>query len=143
MKKIIIVFSAIIIIIVSLIYGYFNYKYNSNSVLKQNSQYEFYYNREIYGADIATVINMAINDNKENKVEKDNKGKFIENDTTSIKINIKITDNNTIYDMETFYDGGIDKFVKNFNTIKFKCTDIKYHTSTNKIKYIFFEQITN
>ena len=143
MKKFIAIFSICVIITIALIYGYFNYQYNNNSVLKHNAEYEYYYNKDIYGADIATVINMAVNNNEENNVEKDNKGKYIDDDKSSIKIDIKITDNNTIYDMETFYDGGIDKFVKNFNTIKFKGTVIKYHEVTSRIKYIYFEQITD
>ena len=143
MKKFIVIFSVFIIIILSLIYGYFNYKYSINVVEKQNAEYEYYYNKEIYGADLATIINKAVNSNEENNIKKDNKGKYIDDDKSSKKINIKITDNDTIYDMETIYNGGIDKFVKNFNIIKFKCTDIKYHASTNKIKSMYFEQLTN
>ena len=35
-----------------------------------------------------------------------------------------------------------EKYAKEVGNIKFKCVDIKYHNSTNKVKYMLFEQIT-
>lgn len=142
MKKFFGIFIAVVIIILSTLYGYFTYTKNNNSILKQNYEYERYLNQEIYGADLATLMNKVIDSNETNAIQKDNKGKYIENNSSSIKMEIKIIDNNTIYDVETINHGGIENFVKNFNTIKFKCTDIKYHETTNKIKYLLFEQIT-
>ena len=51
-------------------------------------------------------------------------------------------DNDTTYDMETLYAGGMEKFVQYYNEIKFKCTKIDYHKSNGKVKYLFIEQIT-
>ncbi|MCI8460817.1 MAG: hypothetical protein HFE81_05420 [Bacilli bacterium] len=51
-------------------------------------------------------------------------------------------DYDKLYSMEIFYDNGMNKFVQNYNKIKFKCTNIQYHKETNKIKYMLFEQIT-
>ena len=142
MKKILILIISFVIVIVAGIYGYFTYNNQLNIIKKQNAEYESYYNTEIYGAELATIINKAINNNEKYSIEKDNKGKYIENNKNSIKIDIHIIDNNTVYDMESFYSGGINKFVENFNTIKFKCTDIQYHSETGQIKYMYFEQIT-
>lgn len=142
MKKFIIIFITIVIVIIALLYGYFTYNDSIKKVKEENAIYEQYYEKEIYGADLATVINKAINNNETNSIEKDNKGKYVENNEDSIKIDIHIIDNDTIYDMETFYNNGIDKFVENYNTIKFKCTSIDYHKETGKIKYMLFEQIT-
>ena len=75
-------------------------------------------------------------------MEKDKKGKYINNDKNSINIDIKITDNDTIYNMEKLYTGGMDKFVQFYNQIKFKCTKIECHKETKKVKYMLFEQIT-
>ena len=143
MKKFIIIFITIVIVIIALLYGYFTYNDSIKKVKEENAIYEQYYEKEIYGADLATVINKAINNNETNSIEKDNKGKYVENNEDSIKIDIHIIDNDTIYDMETFYNNGIDKFVENYNTIKFKCTSIDYHKETGKIKYMLFEQITS
>ena len=80
--------------------------------------------------------------NLTNSVQKDDKGKFIENETTSIKIDLKMLDTDKTYDMETLYSGGMDKFAKYYNNIKFKCTKIEYHKKTQKVKYMLIEQIT-
>lgn len=142
MKKFIIIFISIAIATLALIYGYFTYNDNIKTIKQENAVYEEYYQKEIYGADLATVINKAINSNETNYIEKDNKGAYIENNTNSIKIDIHILDNDTTYNMETFYNNGIDKFVENYNIIQFKCTNIEYHNNTGKIKYMLFEQIT-
>ena len=142
MKKFIMIFITIVIVILALIYGYFTYNDNIKTIKQENAIYEEYYQKEIYGADLATVINKAINSNEKNYIEKDNKGAYIENNTNSIKIDIHILDNDTTYNMETFYNNGINKFVENYNIIQFKCTSIEYHNNTGKIKYMLFEQIT-
>ena len=40
MKKFIVIFIAVVIITLSLLYGYFTYTKNNNLVLKQNAEYE-------------------------------------------------------------------------------------------------------
>ena len=142
MKKIALFFLIIVIIVVGISYMYLNYKSNYNTAKRENQKFESYYNQEIEGAELATIINRAVNENNINEIEKDKKGKFINNDNNSINIEIKMLDNDETYNMETLYNGGIDKFVQYYSKIKFKCTDIKYHKSTNKVKYMLFEQTT-
>ena len=148
-KKYIFVFGFIVIIIIVLIGNYYSYKAKYTEIKKYNLQYEYYYGKEVYGTDIATIINQAIDNNEKNQVEKkqvyqeENKLYFyVPNDTNSMKIDIKITDNNTIYEMESLYFGDIMKFVQNYDYIKFKCTKIEYN-SNKKVNYMLFEQITN
>ena len=142
MKKIAIFFFIIIVIVAGVSYVYMNYKANYYEAKKTNNQFESYYNQEFYGAEVVTLINKAIDNNLTNKVTRDQKGKFIENDTNSIKIDLKMLDNDKTYDMETLYAGGMDKFIIYYNEIKFKCTKIDYHKSNGKIKYMLIEQIT-
>ena len=141
MKKLAIIFLIGVILIVGISYMYLNYKANYNEARKTNYQFESYYEKEFYGADVVTLINKAYDNNLTSGVERDKNGIFIENDTNSIKIDVKIIDNDTLYNMETLYIGGMDKFVQNYNGIKFKCTKIKYHQN-RKIKYMLIEQIT-
>ena len=142
MKKIAI-FLLIVVIIICIIFGlYINYKTNYNIYRKENLEFEKYLNKEIYGAELVTVINKAINKNEQNAVDKDNKGIYLNNDENSIKIEIMITDNDTIYPMEIIYNGGTQNFISNYRNIQFKCVDIKYHDTTHKVKYMLFEQIT-
>ena len=142
MKKIAIFFFIIIAIIACIVGMYINYRTKYYEAKRENNQFQSYYNQEFYGAEVATIINKAIDNNLTNQVQRDNKGKYIENDTNSIKIDIKMLDNDTTYDMETLYAGGMDKFVQYYNQIMFKCTKIDYHKSNGKIKYMLIEQIT-
>ncbi len=142
MKKIAIFFAVIIIIIAGISYIYLNYKANFNVTKKSNLEFERYLNKEVYGNDLATIINRAMDNNFKNEVDKNNKGIYQDNGKNSINIEIKFTDNDSIYQMETLYNNGIQKFINYYNSIKFKCIDIKHHDSTNKVKYMLFEQIT-
>lgn len=141
MKKLAIIFLIGVILIVGISYMYLNYKASYNEARKTNYQFESYYEKEFYGADVVTLINKAYDNNLTSGVERDKNGIFIENDTNSIKIDVKIIDNDTLYNMETLYIGGMDKFVENYNGIKFKCTKIEYHPN-RKIRYMLIEQIT-
>lgn len=143
MKKLAIFFAIVILIVSAISYMYFNYKANYYESQKANKKFENYLNEEIEGRDLASVINRAIDNNIQNEVSKNNKGIYEDNNQNSIKIEIKITDNDEIYQMETLYNRGMDKFVIYFGDIKFKCVDIKYHVSTNKVKYMLFEQISS
>lgn len=142
MKKFIIFLLVVLIIVATVSYVYFNYKLNYNETKRQNYQFESYYNQEIFGSDLATAINKATDSNKKNDVQKNSKGGFIENDTNSIKIDIKFLDDNQIHQMEEISNSGISTFIQYYNQIKFKCTKIEYHQKTNLVSYMLFEQIT-
>lgn len=142
MKKFIIFLLVVLIIVATVSYVYFNYKLNYNETKRQNYQFESYYNQEIFGPDLATAINKATDSNKKNEVQKNSKGGFIENDTNSIKIDIKFLDDDKIHKMEEISNSGIPTFIQYYNQIKFKCTKIEYHQKTNLVRYMLFEQIT-
>ena len=133
----------IITIIALLLIGYiFSItKQNNDKIKSHNSTFEKYLGKELYGSDISTIINKAIDINEKNKIEKDKDGKYIENDMNSIKINLKMKDNDNIYAMETIYKNKIEEFMKYYGPIKFKCTNIEYHQKTKMIKKMIFEQI--
>lgn len=142
MKKIAIFFAIIVIIICGISYLYLNYKAEYNMSKKANWEFERYLNEEVYGVDLATIINRAVDSNQQNGVEKSNKGIYLDNNSNSISIEIKMIDDDSIYQMETIYKGEIQNFINYYGNIKFKCLDIKYHSSTNNVKYLLFEQIT-
>lgn len=146
MKKntIILVLILVIIIIICITGINLNSK-TSKSVLQNNKEYEQYLNEEIYGTEVITLINKATSSNESNKVTKDKKGFYIENNENSIKIDVvMITDieenETTVYKMEAISKVGITEFIKNFNTATFKCTKVDYHKITGKIKYIEITQ---
>lgn len=142
MKKTIILILCIMLIILAFVIGkYLNYRAKYSEIKKENLEYEYYYQKEIYGTEIATIVNKAVNQNEKNQVSKNENGKYIQNNTNSIKIEIHMSDNETLYDMETLYNGGMTKFVQYYNLIKFACTEITYNDE-GKVKYMYFEQIT-
>ena len=143
MKKIIIFLVVVLIIVAIISYMYLNYKFKYSETKRENIQYESYYQQEIYGADLATLINKATDDNVKNKVEKDNQGRYIDNKENSIKVDIKFIDDDSIHTMEEIYNSGISIFVQYYNQIKFKCMEIEYHEKTGKVRYLYFEQITS
>lgn len=120
---------------------YMTYQNKRNEVGRFNKQFEIYQEKEIYGAELATIINKVINENEKNNVSKSETGKYIENNETSVKLEVHIKDNDTTYLAENFYKLGTAQFVENFNTEKFKCTNIEYHNKSKRVKSLFFEQI--
>ena len=141
MKKILI-FLAIVIIIVSIIaVKYSSYKVEYNTTIEENTEFEQYKDKEIYGIDLATLINKTVDKNIKNQIEKDEQNMFIQNDTNSLEIEIYIKDNDKTYKMEAFYNKGTEQFAQYYSNIKFKCSKIEYHEKTGKIKYMLFEQI--
>lgn len=142
MKKLAVFFLMIIIVVVGISYIYLANKANYNMAQVENRHFESYAGQEISGAELTTIINKAVDNNINNEIQKDEKGKYINNDKDSIQIEIKMLDNDKIYSMETLYGGGMDKFVQYYSEIRFKCTNIQYHSSTRKVKYMLFEQTT-
>ena len=108
MKKTIIFILCVVIVILS-IFGtkYINYREQQSKIKKENLEYETYLNKEVSGRDLTTAINRAVDNNEKNKVSKDENGLYIANDVNSIEIEIKISDNDTTYKMETLYNGGM------------------------------------
>lgn len=142
MKKFIIFLIVILIIVFYITYLYLDYKADVNSAKFENIKYEKYLNKEVYGNGVASIINRAVDNNIREEVQKDSNGIYIDNQKTSINVQIKFLDNDKTYNMEALYNDGMDNFIKYYNQIKFKCTKIDYHKETNKVKYMLFEQIT-
>ncbi|MBQ2917477.1 MAG: hypothetical protein IJE59_04890 [Clostridia bacterium] len=118
-----------------------NWQTEKEEVQKYNKQYEEYINKEIYGTDVASLINKAINQNEKNNIEKDEKGYYIDNKQNSIKIDLKMTTIDKTYPMEEIYNNQTTKFVQNFNLVKFKCVSIEYHENTGIISRLVFEEL--
>lgn len=146
MKKSIIIISLILLIIIVICLVGIKANSNTSKIVKQeNREYEQYLDSEIYGTDVITLINKAISNNESNNVTKDEKGFYINNNKSSIKIDlVMITDEEnketTTYKMEAISKVGITEFIKNFNTAKFECTKKEYHEETGRISYIEISQ---
>ena len=143
MKKTI-TFFIIILIIMGAIALYICLRYKNLEIAQQeNKVFESYYEQEIFGIDLATLINKTMDNNFKNNVSKDKNNFYVDNGENSIKIDIKFTDDDKVHQMEELYNAGISEFVGLYNQIKFKCTNVEYHEKTSRVKYMLFEQITS
>jgi len=142
MKKTLLTIFTIVIIVVTIIcVNYHSYQIEYKGIVKENEEFAQYKDKEIYGIELGTLINKAIDKNVKNKVEKDGKNFFIPNDANSIEIEIYIVDSEQTYKMEAFYNTGLEQFIQYYGDINFKCSKIEYHNKTKRIKYLLFEQI--
>lgn len=108
---------------------------------KANGPYEYYLGKEIYGTEVTTLMNKAINENEKNKIQKDERGYYIENDENSFRIELKMITIDKTYAMEEIYNNDMNRFLENFNLIRFKCTNIEYHPKTGMISKMLIEQL--
>lgn len=142
MKKLLIILILLFLIIIFSIYAlWLNNKIQTNNLLNYNKEYETYLDKTIYGTELATLINKATNINAKNKIKKDEKNYYIEDEENSIKIEIKMLLTEKTYPMEEIYNNNTEEFVKHFNIEQFKCTKIEYHNKTGQISKMFFEQV--
>ena len=142
MKKYVLSIITIVLIIVAIIaYKVYDYKVNQNNMANNNKTYNSFYEKEVLGTDVATLINKAIDNNNKNSVEKSNDGHYINNDKDSINIDIKFKDLDEPISMERIDELDSIKFVQNFGGFSFKCTKIEYHEKTGNVKYMYFEQV--
>ena len=86
MKKIFIFLMIVLVIIAIIGVKYISYKNEKNLIQSENAEFEDYKDKEVYGLTVGTLINKAVDKNTKNKVEKDDKGNFIQNDENSIEV---------------------------------------------------------
>ena len=142
MKKGMLIIAAVLIAIIAIVsYKVYLNNIQTSKINIENAKFTDLYNKEILGTDVATVLNKVDDLNNKNKVEKDNNENFIENDSDSIKIDIKFKELEEAIPFEKIEKQGINQFIINFGSFSFKCTNIEFHQKTNKIKYMFFEEI--
>ena len=135
-KTILFIVSIVLIICAILLSKYYMSKEIKEQIVQFNLKYEMYSKKEeIFGRDIATLINQAVDDNELNRYKEN---------TEEINIQIKITEfkEEQIYEMKTLYGGGMNDFVKYYGQIPFKCIDTQYGEN-GQIRYLLFEQIND
>ena len=70
MKKIFIFLAIIVVILCVILYQYNSYQRVQNAINSENSEYEQYLDKEIYGIDIASLINKSTDKNEKNSGRK-------------------------------------------------------------------------
>lgn len=141
-KSLIVIIVLFFCLILSIIILYANYQSELKQLELYNSRYEVFYQKDVLGTEVATIINRSVDINEKNFIEKDKNGLYIDDGMNTVRIDLKFLDNkDTIYHMETIYNLGVNEFVYNFNLMRFRNTKIEYHESSKKVKYLLFEEI--
>jgi len=148
MKKSIIIGALVLISIISVIV--INISSNNtkrNEAAKFNLGFEGYKDKTLHGADILTIINKAIDNNKEHRIEKDENGNYINDDKFCVKIELillTLDKDNEIkevtYPMETLEKAGLDGFISGFSLTDFRLEKIDYN-SENRVSKILVKQL--
>lgn len=142
-QKIIIIILIFLFIILLLTYTIYHKQMINGEAIKNNKEIEKYTKDVITGTDLITVINKAIDKNEYNGVSKDSNSKYINNDTNSIKVEVKFLEKEENVSMESIYSLGIEEFIKYYSKRSFKCKELKYHNKTKNISYLKFDEVQN
>lgn len=142
MKKTFAVILVILLVIVAMVSITIKAKQDDEKALKKiNSEYQQYLGKKVYGTDVTTVINRAIENNTQHNIQKDEKGMYIDDGEYCIKVELNMITVEKTYQMEQLYNAGLTEFVKNFNLIDFECSKIEYHKKTGRVSKIVFNEL--
>lgn len=139
MKKIIIIFSSIVIVALVI---FFNWYSNVNSQKKEvqafNNYFNAYIENKIHGVDLTTLINKAIDNNEQYKIKKTENGAYILDSEYSLEILIKISKNDeNYYLMEAFEKTGMENFTVLYGAENFNCIKKEFHSNGRISKLVF------
>ena len=106
-----------------------------------NAEYEIYANREIYGSELVTLINKAVDNNKIRQISRDNNGFYLDNGKDSILIKVRVAGMKDSIEMEKIFSLGTEQFINLYNSELFITEEITYHEQTGRIATMSFKQI--
>lgn len=141
-NKILLILIIFIAILAIVVYAIYNYRISVQESKKINNEYKSYYNKQILGTELLSIINKTEDTNEKYGIQKNEENLYVENDVNSIKIyiNFKYKENYKTLEMEKIINGGINNFIKAYSTASFKCTNISYHDKTNNVKALTFTE---
>lgn len=137
MKKIILCFIMLItVIIIILAVKISDNNMKANTVKAYNERFEQYKNQTLYGADVTTIINRAIDNNNQNNIQKQEDGYYINDNENSLQVDLillNLDEEGKVYEqtfkMEDLQKVGLDGFISSFSIVPFECTSIEYHNN--------------
>lgn len=141
-NKILIIVVIFMVVLAIAVYGIYKYQIRNQEIQKTNNEYKSYYNVQMLGTELISIINKTEDTNEKYGISKNEEGLYIENDNNSIKIYIefKYGDEYRTLEMERIINNGIENFIKVYSTASFKCTNISYHDKTNNVKALTFTE---
>lgn len=148
MKRIFLYILVIFIIIIAIVLVHVSDKNTQrNEISKFNVQFEQYIGQDMYGTDVLTIINKAIDSNENNKIARDENNYYVEDDSLSVKAYIILLSKNDkgdieekTFPMEQLEKAGLDGFLTNFNLTPFELSSIEYN-SQKRVSKIIVKQL--
>ena len=144
-NKILLVLTIFMVILAISCYIVYQYRLNIIENQKINNQYKSYYQAQVLGTELVSIINETEDINSKNEILKNDEGLYIDNQDNSIKMYIEFIykDEYKTLEIEKILKDGIENFIKNYGAQSFKCTKITYHEKTKNVKEIIFTEINN
>ena len=144
-NKILLVLTIFMVILAISCYIVYQYRLNIIENQKINNQYKSYYQAQVLGTELVSIINETEDINSKNEILKNDEGLYIDNQDNSIKMYIEFIykDEYKTLEIEKILKDGIENFIKSYSTASFKCTKITYHEKTKNVKEITFTEINN
>ncbi len=144
-NKILLVLTIFMVILAISCYIVYQYRSNIIENKKINNQYKSYYQAQVLGTELVSIINETEDINSKNEILKNDEGLYIDNQENSIKMYIEFIykDEYKVLEIEKILKDGIENFIKNYGAQSFKCTKITYHEKTKNVKEITFTEINN
>lgn len=102
------------------------YNTEQKRLASQSTFYEEHKDKTIFGTDVATIINKAVDDNA--------------NNSHSVEVKIKFLESEETYSMEPIIKQGIETFIQHYGGKTFTCNKIDYEGQ--KITTIWIEEIS-
>ena len=140
-KTLLLILIALGITIIALAGILVNRKFAENEARKPNLEYEYILEKEMYGTDIVTIINKAMNNNQKYEIDIDENGNYINDNRYSIQVEIAFIGMEENFTMERICRVGIEEFMRAFNISKFKCINKQYHEETKRLSKIVLQEI--
>ena len=141
MKKIIICILLVVAVIVAIVFAhYIEYSKQKTEISKINNEFLKYQKSIVRINEIVSLTNRAIDLNNKNNVKITDDNSYIENDTNSIKVYVKINSVDQNIEMEKLIlnrQGGSENVEYAFSDLVFEIKDVKYHKN-GQIKSILF-----
>ena len=100
MKKTVLLIAIPIVVILFSVCGLLITKNTTNRLIKeQNSEYEYYLDKTVYGTDLTTVIGKAVNENENNTENDENNDQGEGHHEISSQKDLEISENNNTSDI--------------------------------------------
>ena len=147
MKKTLVLILVVVIVIICIVFAnYIDFSKRKVEIETFNKEFLAYENSNIQINTIITLMNKAIEENRQNGLQQDENQIFQENDTNSIKLYLELKSSNAVIPMEELIlnkKAGRERVGLAFSDLLFNITNVEYHQKSGQVKKIVFTAIEN